>query len=253
MGLQSAAPVLLLIALAFAGCAGGADPEPSETTGSSSSTTPSGPPPNQAPTGTIQVSAANGSVPLTVNFTLDGHDADKDNLTWTLSFGDGDATNGTELPATVSHNYTAPGNLTVLYIISDGIANATYNATLNLTASGEATLTLEPLHFAGGAELACLHCFAQYNVCPDILAGVNEGACFYFEVPPEAVGRSATFSNSNGAVSVDFMADCSGSGAGVDYASDAASPYEAEIPNGAGCVLLYDSTLPLASFTVDVV
>jgi PKD repeat protein len=99
---------------------------------------------NRAPTGSLNVSAVNGSVPLTVNFTLNGTDLDGDALNWTLSFGDGNETNGTALPAQVAHNYTAPGSFNVTLNLTDGLNSTLYttvvvasNGTGNASAAAE--------------------------------------------------------------------------------------------------------------------
>ena len=65
-------------------------------------------------------------------FNLTGSDADSDPLVWDLDFGDGNATNGTSLPATVMHNYTKTGNLTVVFSVTDGKAPASYNVTVKV-------------------------------------------------------------------------------------------------------------------------
>ncbi len=75
---------------------------------------------NRAPTANLTADLTDGTAPLNVTFTLSGSDADGDNLTWTLSFGDGEATNGTTLPANVTHSFTAAGNYTVTLAVSDG-------------------------------------------------------------------------------------------------------------------------------------
>lgn len=109
----------------------------STATTSPSSTTTSGassPQSNHAPTGSLSASVPAGAVPLAVNFTLTGSDADGDALTWTLSFGDA-TTNatGTAVPATVAHNYALSGNFTVQYLLTDGKESASYNVTIKAT------------------------------------------------------------------------------------------------------------------------
>ena len=144
--MRTLAAILLLVGFALSGCfSGGGDdgPEPSASSSSTSvtttrassstastTTTTSAPPPsqNQPPTGSI-AAAINGT---SVNFTLSGSDADGDALGWTLDFGDGNATQGTALPATVLHNYTLAGNVTAVLAISDGEETASYNLTLAL-------------------------------------------------------------------------------------------------------------------------
>jgi PKD domain len=157
---------LILLALAFAGCAG--DKEGSNgsttssgtgsrtssvtgsTTGASSqtnTTTPSRQ--NQPPTGSISA-VANGT---TVSFALNGTDVDGDVLTWNLTFGDGAQANGTDLPAALDHVYGDAGNFTANLTISDGTDNATYSA--NLTLSGGAASQTVEASWDGPDNAAC--------------------------------------------------------------------------------------------------
>lgn len=244
----------LLVAAALAGCSDGDKKSSSSTstsgTATSSSSTTSARP-NQPPSAVVSagdVTATDGAAPFVVKFTLDGDDPDGDSLSWALSFGDAGAeAKGTTLPTTVNHNYTAAGNFSVKLTVSDG-----RNATLaEISVAIVASPAAAPLRFEGAATVPCPQCIAQYNVCVGLLVEVNELQCYFFDVPPEAIGRVATFTNSNGPVSADFVADCAG-GSGVDYFADEASPHAVEIPEGTGCIVVYDSTFPTAAFTIDV-
>lgn len=131
MGLKPIVAALLLIALAFAGCADkGKDDDQEPTTSSSSTTTTSAPSPtaapNQPPAGSISV-AVNGTQ---ATFNLTGSDPDDDALTWNLTFGDGDSANGTTLPANVTHVFPAAGNFSANLTISDGNLSANYSVTV---------------------------------------------------------------------------------------------------------------------------
>lgn len=152
MGLKPLAIASLLVALAFAGCSGGGD-DGGPSASSSSSATSTGVP-NRAPTGSINASAVNGSIPLLVNFTLDGEDADGDSLNWTLSFGDGNQTNGTQLPATVAHNFTASGAFNVTYTLTDGRNSTVYNTRINATGGVATPPTQGPIHLTGTVTCA---------------------------------------------------------------------------------------------------
>src|SRR5687768_8665413 len=67
--------------------------------------------PNKRPLPSLDVSSLTGSVPLTVNFTLEGADPDNDTLYWSLDMEtDGQPEfNGTELPAVVNYTFTVNG------------------------------------------------------------------------------------------------------------------------------------------------
>lgn len=244
--------MLVVSALALAGCAsGGGDDPAASTSGSLSSSGSSTGLPNRAPTAQLNASIENGTAPLNVTFTLDGADPDKDPLNWTLTFGDGNQTNGTELPATVSHSFPM-GNFSVAFTVGDGRLNATRLANVTVGAASGAVEQAPVLHTEGSAALPCVICPLQYNVCAGMLAGENEVQCFYFDVPAEAAGRTATFSNEAGPVSADFMTSCDGDGDGIDYFADEASPHAFEIPDGTTCIVVYDSTNPAAAFVVDI-
>jgi PKD repeat protein len=245
MALKPLLAVALLSALALAGCSGGGD-------GGGSSTSSTSAAPNRPPAASLNATAVNGTAPLNVTFALDGHDADKDALNWTLTFApSGDAANGTSLPANVTRSF-AKGNYTVTLTVSDGRLNAT--AVVNVTVSeAGAVATPEPLgHFEGSASAPCPGCPVQYNVCLGLYAGQNEVQCYYFDLPEGAAGHAAVFANEAGPVSADFMTTCDGLGDGVDYFADEASPHEAEVPDGATCVVVYDSSNPSAAFTIDI-
>lgn len=144
----------LLLTLALAGCSSGGgdgdDDETSTTTTTSStrtttsrssttsSTSTSSGPQNEAPTGSI-TATVNGTK---VVFNLTGNDSDGDELSWTLSFGDGNSTEGSDLPASLNHTF-APGNYTAHYNLTDGAQTVGYNLTLNLTAGGGAKQIFE--------------------------------------------------------------------------------------------------------------
>lgn len=139
MRMQALLAILTVSTLAFAGCAGSDDPEPSETTGPSSSPGPGGsssetttePPANQPPSGNL-AAEVNGTA---VRFTITGSDPDNDTLAWELDLGDGATANGTEFPATVNHTYMV-GDYTANLTVSDGTDVVGYNVTLQIIEAG---------------------------------------------------------------------------------------------------------------------
>ena len=138
-------PLALFIGLSLAGCfSGDGDETTSSPTGSASPTTSptstTAPPiPNSPPTAQISASVEAGTLPLAVNFTLDGADLDADGLDWTFD-ADGDGTADAEgdesgLPADVTFTYEAAGLYTATLNVSDGEAFTFANATINVTAA----------------------------------------------------------------------------------------------------------------------
>lgn len=149
-----------VLAVTLAGCSSG-DPEryPGGVTPSSSSHAPSSSssytwPPSSSSTSAAPVNrtehAPVGVLKATLNgtaatFELNGTDEDGDALGWTLDFGDGNQTNGTALPSVQAHNYTLPANATSLnftasFTLSDGLHNATFNATFPVNATRDLTV-----------------------------------------------------------------------------------------------------------------
>lgn len=224
-------------------------------TGSSTATStgPGGNGTNQAPTANLTATPSNGSFPLAVNFTLAGMDPDGDPLNWTLSFGDGNQTNGTKLPTTVPHTYPAAGNYTANLTVTDGQSST--HAEVAIIVNGTSGGAFEPMHVEGSVAILCPQCSQRYNACAGLLANQSGTDCLFFELPPEAAGHIATVESSNGFVNVDVMADCSGMGAGLySFIDDTgSSPYSFEIPEGAGCFLLYEWADVPPSLVVDIV
>ena len=157
--------VLLLLTLAFAGCASkgkGGDDSDSDPTGGSStksgtsttsgsatgtgsssgSTTMTG---TGAPNGkpTAQLGAATASGSLLVNFTVDASDPDGDALNWSLAFGDGSFENGTVVPTNTTRTFSAAGTYTDVLTVSDGLLNATSSVNVTLEAGAPAMQDFE--------------------------------------------------------------------------------------------------------------
>lgn len=153
MGMRTLAllAILTVSALALAGCSGDGDGDGDPTSSSSSSSRSSSStstsrssssstsasststgPANQAPSGSISVSV-NGT---NATFTLTGSDPDGDIVVWDLAFGDGNATNGTSLPANVTHAYAGAGNFTANFTMTDGTDPVTYDVVVELAGAG---------------------------------------------------------------------------------------------------------------------
>lgn len=190
--------ILLALTLLLAGCASsGGDEAPSSsstttstavasqtqtsTTTSSTTTTTAPPAENKAPTGSLGAVATG----LQANFTLNGTDPDGDALSWTLAFGDGNRTEGTQLPVTIRHTFAAAGTFTAVFTLDDGQAQSSYNVTVAATASPVTATTQD---FQGGwsfaNNVACLDSSAPYDAVP-----MTEGVTYLtFAVDPGTVG-----------------------------------------------------------------
>ncbi len=124
------------------------------STGSSTQSGTGAPVTNTAPVATLNANVTTGGIPLAVNFTISGTDADGDALTFVLSFGDNSANQTGTLPAgNVAYTFTAAGDFTVELTVSDGtLAN---NATVTIGAVESGGGIPPPVTFTGTATGAC--------------------------------------------------------------------------------------------------
>lgn len=198
--------LVILVAVAMAGCAdSGGNPGDSATSSSSDSSsatnsttntttssattstsqtsTSTGPSAgaNHAPVATVTLATGqspSGPAPLTVTFMLNGSDADNDTLSWTLAFGDAspDAT-GTVLPGQSNHTYTATGNFTAKFTVTDG--KESVNATYAITVAANAPAGKPPIVLSGS------------YVAPDPTELVLGAGCLLGDFPGEPFGSFA--------------------------------------------------------------
>lgn len=243
MGLKPLFAVLVVTALALAGCSGkDGDDEPEPTASASSSSATTATQPNRAPTASLNASVTNGTSPLNVTFAVGGDDLDDDALTWTLTFGDGNRTNGTTLPAQANHTYATTQNLTVQAVltVSDGTANGTANVTISVTPPGSAAVPTQTI-FEGEVASNCGTQEGCYTVgaegCLSWLLHQQGIDCVWFEIAPELAGLPF-ITESGGDVDVDFRTDCELTGESVQvFGADGQE--EGEVP-AAGCAVLMD-------------
>ena len=120
-------------------------------------------PPNTEPTATLSLTPETGTAPVAVTATVGGSDADiDDELTYTLNWGDGSATQTGSLPtAAKTHTYTGAGVYAVRLEVDDGQeTDVEYrNVTVGLSeplaavAGDELTATVgQPVEFDGSAS-----------------------------------------------------------------------------------------------------
>ena len=253
MGLKPLVAILLLTALAMAGCSGkknddGTAPDASTSLSSTATTTAL---PNRAPTGALNASLTNGSAPLAVEFSLEGSDADGDGLNWTLQFGDGgNQTNGTALPATVSHNYTLAGNFSAVFTLTDSEERVSYNVTVTVTGGAEVP-SGEPIVIEFSTSLPCPDCFYVTDgtaACIELNAG-EEIRCDAEELPPEAPGRAFTLTGGSDP-DIEFFDTCGGTS--LEWFSNEGPEESGVVPAGAGCAVVYDFVADGASMTLTI-
>ncbi|OEK08286.1 hypothetical protein A8C32_02185 [Flavivirga aquatica] len=89
---------------------------------------------NTPPVATLTATPTSGTVPLAVNFTASGTDANGDTLTYAIDYGDG--TSGTG--ASTSHTYTTANTFTATVTVSDG-NGGTDTASVSITSTGSIT------------------------------------------------------------------------------------------------------------------
>jgi hypothetical protein len=285
MRITAVLAIACLLALAFAGCSGkdkdggttssssssssrsstsatsssSSHSSTGTTTGSSSSTS-TGPSSNSPPSGSISATT-NGTLAA---FALNGTDPDGDALSWTLAFGDGNSTNGTALPTTASHNYTASGNFTAAFTVSDGKDSVAYNVTLTVAAGGGGTFFVFSGAVKANCATQCEGCDpASSVVCAPVAAGafgcgsfnagstpVGNGAqgndCIWTALPDGAAGRAFTAASTAGDPDLDFIDVCNVVDGANTKSSWSAGPEAGTVPAGFPCVVIWEFT-PLTS------
>jgi hypothetical protein len=197
----------LVAVLAFAGCTSKSDSSSSTGTGTDTAsgaasgtatgsgttshagtstgvgatgTTSAAPGANAAPA--IHAFTANktaGTTPLKVAFTLNATDADKDAITYVLSFGDGSANKTGSLPApSVDHTYLTKGNFTARLVVSDGKLASNKTLALKVTAPAATAPSGNPVTWQGygvGTPAGCFTTDSDGNAYLDFdpaIAGV---------------------------------------------------------------------------------
>jgi hypothetical protein len=272
MHLPTLLTTLAVLAVAFAGCSdGGGDGDgqsssststskastssstsgsgtKSATATSSSSSTGTTGPSNQPPSGSVSA-AINGTE---VTFSLAGSDADGDELSWTLDFGDEtDAETGTTLPANATHTY-AVGNYTANFTLDDGTATKSYEVEVAVTAAGGP----QQVVYAAEVTVFCEHCsvvvFETGAFVPSAsLASGEQGFdAIWLEITPEMVGLPFTITSTGGdpdAVALDACAPDAG-----QIEAYGEGPEAGVIPPGAACLVTWEFETPMSTITMTV-
>lgn len=238
-------PVLLLMT-AIAGCIQDANPtEASETatpttrttasTNSTNATNTTTAMPNEPPTANLTHDLENdtAAVNMTFNFTVEGDDADGDNLTWELDVdGDNETDyNGTDADfGEVAHNYTENGTFNATLMVSDGQSNASSSVLINVTAGASGAMFQDSVLFPCPS-------------CPSVYTEVLE-----FELTPDLVGLPFTAESTQGDPDMIFTSeDCDGDQV-EEFATGGAE--EGVVPEGAACIVIWEYSFPDSEITV---
>lgn len=167
--------VLILLTVAFAGCASNDDDdkdgeglEGTETAsgtgtgtgnstrsetgasgGSQSGTGTGSGGANRAPLANMTASTVEGVAPFNVTFNFTASDPDGDAFTWVLVYGDNQTATGDHPRGNISHTFEAAGNYTAELIVTDaGGLNATSSVAILVTAAAGGAIP-PPITFTG--------------------------------------------------------------------------------------------------------
>lgn len=253
MRLSALLASLTLVALLFAGCSGDGDGGSTSTSSSatrssaassstsrsstatttSTGTTTTAAPANQPPTGSMSASI-NGT---DVAFTLTGADADGDDLSWELDFGDGSGkATGMDLPANVAHTY-AVGNHTANFTLSDGTDATSYEVPVTVAAAGggAAVQDVDFGYAVGGIMCA--------DAPPAMVFGTPAADVFWseWEILAETVGTPylVEFTAANPALAIGEIAFYNDADEQIDV-NAAVSPVTGTVPAGAVHAMFVD-------------
>ncbi|HJQ93605.1 MAG TPA: PKD domain-containing protein [Candidatus Thermoplasmatota archaeon] len=249
--------VLAVSAMALAGCSGTGDGDGDSTSSSSSSSRSSSSasstsrsssssssssaspvPENRAPSGSMSATV-NGT---NATFALTGSDPDGDTIVWDLTFGDGGTTNGTNLPATVTHTYAGAGNFTANFTVTDGTDPVTYDIVVAVAGAGSGPTGQS---VSGGYQTGLPGCGPANPAQSLDYSGATplEGvAWIVFDVDPSTFGKpfTATFTQSPAGtplMEVDFYLE---DGAFADYfPADANGVATGDVPSDVSFAALY--------------
>lgn len=273
--------ILLGLTLVLAGCAGN-----DETTTDGSGTTSAGPGTtvdntpsssgstsggpgssttgqtsagNSAPSGSLKASIKQGEAPLLVNFTLGGADPDGDDLAWTLDVDDdgtpdAQAAAPATFPVETNFTYTAAGVFNVTYRVTDGAKTAIYHVLITVTVTAPPPgPTWTPIHEERDVSLPCTQCSGVGSPASIGFNVGNDGLdATWVDLPPEAAGHA--FLVDGGAADPDgeFLTECDPAAAPVGPFLGAIGNESGEVPEGAGCLVVWSFETPAATIIIDI-
>jgi hypothetical protein len=260
--MQPSFAFLLAVMVALAGCSSssGGDGRNDPSTKTTTTTTTTGGH-NQTGNGTNNQSAENqppslsmqanasSPAPANVTFLLNGSDADGDNLTWMLDFGDNStAATGTELPANVTHRYATAGIFNATFSVSDGKDTANVTVAINISAGSSFTKFVA----SGTAKLPCPQCTAAgANTGAGYRSGTNELDSYFVTIPASSPGQPFSVTSTGGNPDMVFRDSCS-AGAAVGNAYTGPAGEQGTVPQGALCVLAWENAAASSRITVTI-
>ena len=210
--------------------------------------------PNTPPTASLGASIQNGEAPVEVEFTLDGTDADGDNLTWSFD-ADEDGifdAEGTELPATVNFTYAAEGVFNATLTVRDSLNETTAALQIDVTAPSVEE-GFAGFSYSGYAPAPCPLCLGAPQGSAGFNAGQDGVDSAWTAIPAAAVGHTAVMTNDWGFVSYHFLDSCEATATAIGGSVDEDSGVEVVIPAGTACVQMFDYTFPDTTMTLDIV
>lgn len=209
---------------------------------------------NTPPVANLTADVLNGTAPLSVNFTINGTDTDGDNLTWTLLVNGTVLANGTQLPATVSYNFTEAGNWTVLVQVSDGIETVETSLVVAVAAAASGAAPFAGITFEGDVLLpigANLGAGDVNDYCKGLRLEEQGLDCVWFEITPEMWGLPFTSSSTGEETDLRFTEGCSNDDANVQSFLTVGNE-AGQVPEGAGCLIVGEWVIPMSTVTVTI-
>jgi PKD repeat protein len=203
----------------------------------------------------FQVDVHNGTVPLTVNFTWAATGLDGNATFWELDLdGNGLAdASGEETSGVFTHTYEEAGTWNVTLTVSDG------NHTLFAEASVEATVFVEPepevvAFFEGEADFVTGISSGDPEwalQCPGFVLDHNGDGCVFFAFEEDLSGLPYLMEASISSLRWAFWSACSPTADGISSSSANEDTHQGEVPDGAGCVIIWSAATSTASAPIE--
>jgi hypothetical protein len=246
----------LLLLAALSGCFGGGN-EPLEDTTSptASPTSPTAtrtgggsPAAERDPVANLSAAPDNGTAPLGVNFTIRDDAGSNATFNWTLDLGDGNRTQGDEVPAFFDHTYEAEGQYeALLTFLVDGDVAST-DGLLIVVAAGENATEPPQTQYSTGARIGCVT-EAGHEACPAWVRGTSDTVFgFWIRLEPGHIGMNFTAKSVSGDSDAWVFADPSK--APVMSAHNGGNEAKGRIPQGAQWLLVFPWLVPTNTLSV---
>ncbi|HLE47949.1 MAG TPA: hypothetical protein VI818_06600 [Candidatus Thermoplasmatota archaeon] len=194
-----------------------------------------------APVANLTADVLNGTAPLVVNFTLAN---DGGNLSaWVLSYGEGNATNGTEL-GVVAFTFVAAGAYNATLMLEGPGGNS--SATLSITVSATEAPQIPPpskVKFNSGPVTGCVS-EAGYKNCPAYVRGPanSQYLGLWITLEPGHVGMNFATTSFGG--DSDGWIFTSATGDSIKDVSNSGGEAKGVVPPGAKYILIVSWATP---------